>query len=174
MSGNPAVGALTPKKPVSEKITVEQVHDIVRRFWKAMAANDAQTLAHFYTDDATVFNAIGGYPDPGPMSAASCYFGFDSSLQVEIYQLDVRLPGAHGDTAVASYKLRFHRDPEAAPEMEGEDSIEPVECGRVSQVFNRDAQGNLSIIHEHLSMPSESRRKPVGGEAWIDFIQVPA
>lgn len=174
MSSTLAPGALTPNKPTSGKITVEQVHDSVRRFWKALSANDAQTLAGFYTDDATVFNAIGGYPEPGPMSAASCYFGFDSTLQVEIYQFDVRLLGEHAETAVAGYKLRFHRDPAAAPELEGDASFEPVECGRVSQVFTRDEAGNLCIVHEHLSMPSESHRKPVAGESWIDFIQVPA
>lgn len=172
MFSQAASGRVTPEKPASAGITVEHVHDIVRRFWKALSANDAQTLAGFYTNDATVFNAIGGYPEPGPMNAASCYFGFNSTLQVEIYQLDVRLLGA--ETAVAGYKLRFHRDPTAAPELNGYASIEPVECGRVSQVFTRDAEGSLCIVHEHLSMPSESHRRPVAGESWIDFVQVPA
>ncbi len=174
MSHNRMPGQLTPDKLTPGSLTVEQVQERVRQFWKALTANDAQTLAGFYANDATVFNAIGGYPEPGPMSAAGCYFGFDSGLQVEIYQFDVRLPGEHAETAVAGYKLRFHRDPAAAPELEGYASIEPVECGRVSQVFVRDADGNLCIVHEHLSMPSESHRKPVAGESWIDFIQVPA
>jgi ketosteroid isomerase-like protein len=164
-------GQLTPDRLTPGSLTVEQVRERVRQFWKALTVNDAQTLAGFYTNDATVFNAIGGYPEPGPMSAASCYFGFDSTLRMEIYQFDVRLLGEHAETAVAGYKLRFHRDPS---ELEGDASIEPVECGRVSQVFTRDAEGNLCIIHEHLSMPSESHRKPVAGESWIDFIQVPA
>src|SRR5258708_13860959 len=136
MSSHPAPGQLTPEKPTSVRLTVEEIHDAVRRFWKALSANDARTLAGFYTNDATVFNAIGGYPEPGPMSAASCYFGFDSSLQVEIYQFDVRLLGEHAETAVAGYKLRFHPDPKAAPGLRGNASIEAVEFGPDLHAFS--------------------------------------
>jgi ketosteroid isomerase-like protein len=166
-------------KRMTSKLTVEQVQASVRRFWKALSANDAQTLADFYLSDASVFNATGGYPEPGPRDAVGSYFGFDSSMKVELTQFEVRLLGKHAEAAVASYKLRFYQEP--APELaagvehaDEEDTLIPVEYGRVSQIFAMGPGGNLRIVHEHISLPAEANCKLVAGESWLDYINIPA
>ena len=147
-------------------MTIEQVQQEVRRFWNAFLANDARTLANFYCDHATTFNATGRDPEPGPLDAARCYFDFDFSLTVEVGEIKVQIPGPGAAVAVASYTLRLHRDLAPDATAFGDDLIE---YGRVSQVFAENSDGRLCIVHEHLSLPEVRHR-----EQFAELIQVPA
>jgi ketosteroid isomerase-like protein len=161
-------------------MTVEQVQQEVRRFWKAFSANDARTLADFYSSHATVFNSSGELPEDGPTSAARCYFEFDFSLAVEVSDIQVQILGADAGTAVASYTLRLRRDFASSLSGHGahqaEDDAEEalIEHGRVTQVFARNADGAINIVHEHLSLPELRRWEREAGKSLLDRVQVPA
>jgi len=161
-------------------MTVEQVQEEVRRFWKAFSANDARTLADFYSSYATVFNSSGQQQEPGPMDAVRCYFEFDFSLAVEIGDIQVQILGSKKDTAVAGYTLRLRRDfvndlsGNGAHQAEGEAEESLIEHGRVTQVFARNADGTLSIVHEHLSLPELRRWEREAGKSLLDRVQIPA
>lgn len=146
-------------------MTIEQVQQEVRRFWKAFLANDARTLANFYCDNATSFNSTGCHPETGPLNAARCYFEFDFSLEIEIGDIKVQLPGADAAVAVASYTLFLKRD--LIPGIKVQEDL--IESARVSQVFARNSSGQLCIVHEHLSLPEVRRQEYVD-----ELIQVPA
>lgn len=157
-------------------MTVEQVQQEVHRFWKAFSANDAQTLADFYSTHATVFNSTGRQPEPGPVSAARCYFEFDFSLAVELGDIQVQLLGVDAGSAVASYTLRLRRDlarnPLVNDLLENEESL--IEYGRVSQVFTVNAGGRPWIVHEHLSLPEAGRWEKQSGKSLLDLVRIPA
>lgn len=153
-------------------MTVEQVQQEVRRYWQTFSANDAESLANFYANSATIFNSTGSH--------------LDFSVAVELGDVQVQLLGPDAGSAVASYTLRLRRDlaidsqlndmgmndTQANDPTESEESL--IEYGRVSQVFTQNAECSLCIVHEHLSLPEAGRWEKTERKALIDLVRVPA
>ncbi|MBZ5520736.1 MAG: nuclear transport factor 2 family protein [Acidobacteriia bacterium] len=148
-------------------MTVEQVQQEVRRYWQTFSANDAESLANFYANSATIFNSTGSH--------------LDFSVAVELGDVQVQLLGPDAGSAVASYTLRLRRDlakdsqlndPQVNDPLESEESL--IEYGRVSQVFTQNAERSLCIVHEHLSLPEAGRWEKMERKALIDLVRVPA
>jgi len=68
-------------------------------------------------------------------------------MKVHLGAIEVVMLG--DESAVASYTFQFHATKVA--NLLGKGKEEDIQQGRATQVFTRDVEGKLRIVHEHLS-----------------------
>lgn len=144
---------------MQERLTVEQVKTAIRQFWTIFCSKDSRKLMRFYAGHATVFSSSSNRHELGPMSAARRqreYFHGNASVSVQLGPIEVTVLGEHGESAVASYTFEFHATNVATLSGAIEENIQH---GRATQVFSRDVEGGLIIMHEHLSLPARVERR---------------
>lgn len=132
------------------KLTADEVQAEVRRFWSIFAGKSPEGLKGFYAGESSVFGSSSTRPEPGSLAAARRqreYFTPQTTLKVQLGTIDVVMLGA--DSAVASYTFQLHATKVASLLGKGQD--EDIRQGRATQVFLRDVEGKLRIVHEHLS-----------------------
>lgn len=133
-------------------ISVSQVEDAARRYWRILMEKLSTEMTSFYTYDAVVFNPFSPRMEPGRVSAARKereYFGPQTKFRAEITgAINVQL--LTDTIAVANYQ--FHWE---ASNMEqkilGKKFDKAVRDGRATQVFVLSPEGKLLIVSEHLS-----------------------
>ncbi len=134
-------------------ITPDEVRTEVARYWNLFSSKAPELLEEFYAPDASVFASNAVRAEPGRLAVARRrreYFDKQTSVRVQVGFIEVHLLGDLA--AVASYTFRF--DAMRVAGATGKTSDEHLEHGRATQVFVRDGDGKLRIIHEHLSSPS--------------------
>jgi len=132
-------------------LTSEQIQAEVARFWSAFNSKSASVIEEFYAHESTVIGTNSPRPEPGRLAAIRRereYFHPQTTLRVQIGDVDVHLLG--DKAAIATYTFQFH----AAHAKIGieKSSEEHVINGRATQVFAIDPEGELRIVHEHLSV----------------------
>src|SRR5574341_2103861 len=132
------------------KLTVDEVQAEVRRFWSVFAGKSPEGLKGFYAGESSVFGSSSTRSEPGSLAAARRqreYFNPQTTIKAQLGPVEVVMLG---DTAaVASYTFTFHASNVASGL--GKAQEEDIQRGRATQVFTRDAEGKLRIVHEHLS-----------------------
>ena len=131
----------------------EEVRAQVSRFWNVFTSKAPELLEEFYAPEATVFGSSAVRAEPGRLAVARRrreYFQKQTSVRITLGSIDVQLLDDLG--AVASYTFRF--DATSVSAGMGRSSDEHLEHGRATQVFVRDVEGQLRILHEHLSSPT--------------------
>jgi len=131
-------------------LTPEEIRTDVARFWNVFTSKAPDLLEEFYASDATVFASTGVRAEPGRLAVTRRrreYFDKQTSVRVQIGVVDVQL--LSDNCAVASYTFRF--DATRVAGGLGKSSDEHLEHARATQVFQKDAEGKLRIIHEHFS-----------------------
>jgi len=137
---------------MTAKISVSQVEDAARRYWRILMEKLSTEMAGFYSYDAMVFNPFSPRMEPGRVSAARKereYFTPQTKFRAEITgPINVQLLSE--TIAVAMYQ--FHWE---ASNMEqkilGKKFDKAVRDGRATQVFAINPEGKLVIMSEHLS-----------------------
>jgi ketosteroid isomerase-like protein len=135
-------------------ITPEEVRQEVSRFWNVFSSKAPELLEEFYAPEATVFGSSALRAEPGRLAVARRkreYFQKQTSVRVTTGFVDVQV--VNDLCAVASYTFRF--DAISVSGGLGKSSDEHLEHGRATQVFVRDAEDKLRILHEHLSASFE-------------------
>jgi len=135
-------------------LTPEEVRSEVSRFWNVFTSKAQEQLEEFYASDATVFGSSALRAEPGRLAVARRrreYFQKQTSVRVSVGSVDVQF--VNETCAIASYTFRF--DAIMVSGGIGKSSEEHLEHGRATQVFQRDSEGRLRILHEHLSASSE-------------------
>ena len=135
-----------------DKLTVEDVRKAVELFWSTFLAKSEDALNAFYAPGSTVFQIAMGRSEPGRLGAmrrSREYFNAETRMEVKLGSIDVILCGA--EAGVASYTFQFEA---AGRELGGGKRVEEkLGVVRATHVLHRDAQGKLSIVHEHFSVP---------------------
>lgn len=129
----------------------EQVRTEVARWWQAFLARSSETLDEFYAPLATVFSSDGHRTEPGHLAVMRRrreYFQPQCVFRVSLGPVEVQM--LEDAAAVASYTFRLQATRMAG--MLGRTQEETIDHGRATQVFARDGEGNLRIIHEHFSV----------------------
>ena len=132
------------------RLTTDEVQAEVRRFWSAFAGKSPEGLKGFYAGESSVFGSSSTRAEPGSLAAARRqreYFTPQTTMKVQLGTIEVVMLGE--GSAVASYTFQFHATKVANLLGKGQD--EDIRQGRATQVFIRDAEGKLRILHEHLS-----------------------
>lgn len=132
-------------------LSAELVRAEVARFWAAFSAKSAEVVESFYLPEAVVFASTTTRTEPGRLAATRRkreYFHSAALIRVQVGMVDVLPIG--DDAAVACYTFKFHAEHVAG--ALGKNVEENIEHGRVTQVFVRQEDGRLCILHEHISI----------------------
>jgi ketosteroid isomerase-like protein len=132
-----------------ERISPEEVRAEVSRFWNVFSTKSKDEFEKMYFPSATVFSSTAQHTEPGRLMVARRerqFFGPAMSLRAEIGSISVQLVGTN--VAIATYIYRF-RSTEI--ERDGTQVNRETPFSRATQIFQRDEDGVLRIIHEHIS-----------------------
>jgi len=142
---------------ISVPVTVAEVEDAVRRYWSAAASKLAAELQSFYLETASIFATMSKRLEPARLVTARRNREYMDSASRISYQLGViNVDLLTNESAVAAYNTRWRAEQILKPSAKGEKtSTENFTHLRVSHVFQRQDDGSLKIIHEHLSVASE-------------------
>ncbi len=131
-----------------EKIAAEQVRAAVRAYWNALAKKSKQELAGFYAPDAIVFMADTRRNEPARLMIERRnreFFDAQGSASAEVGEIEVHIPGP--DVAIATYSYHFR-----AIRIRNNNRVQiDMPMTRATQVFRRESDGALRLVHEHLS-----------------------
>ncbi len=135
-------------------MTAEQIKAEISRFWSRFTSKNEEGIEEFYAHESTVFGSTATRSEPGHLAATRRrreYFHPETKVRVTLGPVEVILLGEVG---VASYTFALHATSVAS--ALGKPVDEEIEHGRATQVFARDADGKLRIVHEHLSVAAHS------------------
>lgn len=131
-----------------EKISADQVRAAVRGYWDALATKSKQKLADFYAPDALVFMADTKRNEPAKLMIERRnreFFDTQGSAGAELGEIEVHIPGPN--VAIATYSYYFR-----AMRIRNNNRVQiDMPATRATQVFRRESDGALRLIHEHLS-----------------------
>jgi ketosteroid isomerase-like protein len=137
-------------------ITAAEVEDAVRRYWSVAASKQTTELQSFYLDTASIFATTSKRLEPARLVTARRnreYMNSASRMSYELGAISVEM--LTRDSAIAIYNARWRADQIAKPSARGgKTSDENITNLRVTHVFQRQENGRLKIIHEHLSVCS--------------------
>jgi ketosteroid isomerase-like protein len=132
-----------------QSISPEQVQAQVRIFWKSFSGKDKAAFDHLYAPTATVFAADARRCEPARLMLVRRereLFGAKSQVRADLGAIAVQVLAP--DLAAASYSFHFSVT-RTLPN--GNRVHSDVPYGRATQVFHRNQDGSLTIIHEHMS-----------------------
>jgi ketosteroid isomerase-like protein len=132
-----------------ETISAEQVQAQVRTFWKHFSGKDKSAFDRLYAPTATVFAADARRSEPARLMLVRRereLFGEKSLVKAELGPITVQ--SLAPDLASACYSFHFSVT-RTLPN--GNRVHSDVPYGRATQVFQRNPDGSLMIIHEHMS-----------------------
>lgn len=138
---------------MSPKLNSERVQAEVKRFWDVFTSKEPEMLTEFYAPQSSVFSTSASRAEPGRLAAARRereYFNSQTTIRCEVGPVEVTMLG--DDAAVAVYTFQFHANKVSGGF--GKHFEETIRVGRATQVFVLDSDGDLRVIHEHLSVPS--------------------
>lgn len=134
-------------------LSASEVESAVRRVWELFAAKKVDQWQSLYSDVASVFGTASKRPEPARLVVLRRqreYLTSATKVRVSLGKIDVELIGP--DCAVAAYIMQLDAEQitrlSAAGQREHE---EHLESARVTHVFQRDSDGGLRIVHEHIS-----------------------
>ena len=133
-----------------------EVESAVRKFWELFAAKKTEQWQGFYADVATVFGTGSKRPEPARLVVLRRqreYLSSNAVIRVNVGKIDVEVLAS--DCAVAAYLMQLHAEQIAKLSGSGHrEDDEHLENARVTHVFQRNGDGSLKIVHEHISAPS--------------------
>lgn len=131
------------------KTSADEVRDVVQQFWGFFIGKSKSQFEGMYSPSATVFAADARRGESARLMLVRRtreLLGTASAVGAKLDAIDVQI--LREDLVVASYAFHFNVT-RSLPN--GKRVSVDVPFGRATQVFQRDAHGNLRIIHEHMS-----------------------
>lgn len=144
-----------------DAISVEKVSAAVHRYWDAIANKAKEKLTVAYASDALVFMADSKRTEPARLvieRRSREFFDAKGSAGAEVGPIEVQIPGP--DVAIAIYSYRFH----AISIRQDKRYRIDMPAALATQIFRRDADGELRIVHEHLSSAKNPTISSLGPE----------
>jgi ketosteroid isomerase-like protein len=132
-----------------EVITAERVRRAVQEFWDAFTHQQKDRFQELYSPTAVCYAADGRRSEPARLMWVRRereFFGPKSSVGSKVGAVSVQILGPN----LASASYGFHFSIVRILPNGNRAEIE-VPYGRATQVFERQPDGRLLIIHEHLS-----------------------
>lgn len=135
-----------------DKMSPELVGSRVREFWNILTGESKNKFDDLYSPDAIVFTGRAKRSEPARLvliRRMRQLANATSNATAEIGSVDVQIVGS--DVAIAAYTYKF------------QSSRTHTLFGRATQVLELDGDGNLRIVHEHLSSASPTKVEKTGG-----------
>jgi ketosteroid isomerase-like protein len=134
-------------------LTASEVDSAVRRVWELFAAKKIDQWQSFYADVASVFGTASKRPEPARLVVLRRqreYLNDSTKVLVHVGKVDVEVIGP--DCAVAAYTMQLDAEQIARLSAAGhKEHEEHLDNARVTHVFQRESDGRLRIVHEHIS-----------------------
>lgn len=135
-----------------KKITEEQVQTAVRRYFEAMANKQPGELVKMYSYDAVSFNPYSRRAELGQVAAARRereYFQPFTQYHAEITS-PIAVQILADNVAVATHTFRSLAKSMEDP-ARGKRYNRSLLDGRATHIFVLDAEGRLTLAHQHVS-----------------------
>lgn len=145
-----------------EAISAEQIRSKVQAFWNAFTTRSKSDFEEFYSPTASCFAADGRRSEPARLMWVRRereFFGPKSSVAAKVGAINIQLLSP--SMGVASYG--FHFSIIRVLPNGSRVQIE-VPFSRATQVFQRDEDGKILIVHEHLSSAEPTSPKELPPE----------
>jgi ketosteroid isomerase-like protein len=137
------------------QLTKIEVESAVRAYWKALSAKDAVQQQNFYDDHAGIFATESGKLERARLVLLRRqreYLNAATKTIVQVGEIEVELIGP--SHALAAYTIRLDAKHVTRTSSSGSSlGEEHLENARVTHVFERQSDGALRIVHEHISVP---------------------
>jgi ketosteroid isomerase-like protein len=138
-------------------LTKAEIEAAVRTYWKALSAKDAIQQQNFYDDHAGIFAT-----DSKKLERARVvllrrqreYLTAATKTYVQVGAIDVELMGPSHALAAYTIQLDAKHVTRTSPGG-GSLAEEHLKNARVTHLFQRQSDGGLRIVHEHISVPQE-------------------
>ena len=141
----------------SSYLSQSEIEAAVRRFWELFAQKKTHEWQRFYSDSAVVFGTGSKRPEPARLVVLRRqreYLASSAKMTIDVGRIDVELVGR--DCAIAAYLLHLHAEQIAKLSASGSKESEVhLHGARVTHVFHRHEDGEIRIVHEHISAPVE-------------------
>src|SRR5258708_39541643 len=132
-----------------ENILPEQVYARVHAFWEIYCSKLKADFEGLYFPEATILEIDARRIEPARLMVARRMrelFSNISSVSAEIGPIDVQV--LEPNVAVAAYGFHFHVVRVMA---NGKHFESDMRVARATHIFQRDQDGTLRIVHEHMS-----------------------
>jgi len=142
-----------------ENISAEQVRSQVRAFWETYSKKAKADFEGAYFPEATVLELDARRIEPARLMVARRMrelFSNISSVSAELGPIDVQV--LEPSIAVAAYGFHFRVVRVLA---NGKRFESDIRVARATHIFQRDQDGALRIVHEHMSSGTVSPPKEV-------------
>jgi ketosteroid isomerase-like protein len=134
-------------------LTKAEIERAVNAYWNALSAKNAVEQQNFYDDQAGIFSTESKKLERARMVLLRRqreYLTAATKTQVQVGEIDVELIGS--SHAVAAYTIQL--DAQHVTRTSSDvDSEEHLRNARVTHIFQRQTDGVLRIVHEHISVP---------------------
>ena len=134
-------------------LTTREVEAAVQKYWAVSAAKAAEQQQAFYASHAIVFTSSSRRSEPArlvSMQRQREYLAKSTRLRIQVADIQVVPIGANA--AVAAYTLEFHAEQIPVAGSITKRPEEHLSNARVTHVFERNEEGELKIVHEHISV----------------------
>jgi ketosteroid isomerase-like protein len=135
------------------QLTKVEVESAVRAYWKALSAKDAVQQQNFYDDHAGIFATESSKLERARLVLLRRqreYLSAATKTAVQVGEIEVELIGP--SHALAAYTIRLDAKHVARTSSAISSDVH-LENARVTHVFERQSDGALRIVHEHISVP---------------------
>lgn len=136
-------------------LTKADVESAVRGYWRALSAKEAVQQQNFYDDHAGIFATESSRLERARvvlLRRQREYLSAATRTAVQVGEIEVDLIGPHH--AVAAYTIQLDAKHIARTLSSGSAVAEEhLENARVTHIFQRQSDGALRIVHEHISVP---------------------
>jgi ketosteroid isomerase-like protein len=136
-------------KDKEKEISPEEVQAAVRKLWTVFTGKAKQVFPDLYFPDASVLSGTGARAEPGRLAVTRRlrkFFDSSAVLSADLGAIEVQILGPN--TALATYLYAFQS---TETQSDGSRVRRSTPHTRATNIFQRDENGVLRIIHEHVS-----------------------
>jgi hypothetical protein len=150
----PESGAAVARAESSAGLAAEDIRTAVHSFWERWRCKSVDGFSDAYATSSICFRANSVTAEPAFLGIAQRsreYFHEACIMEMDLGPIEVVL--LNETTGIAVYTFHFravNRAMAAGGKLEAEDMPQ----GRATQVFCRNGEGKLKILHEHISSAS--------------------
>lgn len=141
----------------SPPVTSAEVESFVEKYWRVFAEKRIREHESSFTLGSSIFSSSSRRIELGRLVLIRRqreYMNDSTTVTVRVKNLQVETLGR--DAAVAAYNIQFDAVKRMVKDAGGARQGEKhLPNARVTHVIVRDQEGNLKILHEHISRPLE-------------------
>jgi len=145
--------------PTTSVLTRAEVESFLHKHWNNFASKRLRAHEDSFAPNSFIFSSSSKRVEPGRLMLLRRqreYMNDSTRITVQLSNLEVEFVGP--DAAVAAYNLQFDAEKRLVTDAAGQKAAEEhLLHGRVTHVLVRDTDGNLKILHEHISRPTAER-----------------